>query len=172
MPPQLALFLCIIFIAYLFKRDSKQEYQPSRAVWIPTIWLLILGSRSVSQWLDIRTNRSVQDQLMEGSPLDAMVYALLIIGAFAVLRKRQVRLGDVIRNNPWLLLFFLYAGISAIWSDFPFVSFKRWIKGLGDPMMALVLLSDANPAKAIETVIKRCTYVLIPLSVVFIKYFP
>src|SRR5207245_6913867 len=59
-----------------------------------------------------------------------------------------------------------------LWSDFPFVASKRWIKGLGDPMMALILLGDREPAKAVETVIKRCAYVLIPLSIVFIKYYP
>ena len=38
--------------------------------------------------------------------------------------------------------------------------------------MVLVVLTDHYPAEAVKTLIKRCSYVLIPLSVVFIKYYP
>src|SRR5437867_6147864 len=172
MPPEVALFLASLFIAYLFARDYKQEPKISGAVWIPTMWLIILGSRPVSQWLNLSADYESPDQLLEGSPTDAAIYATLMFAAFIVLRKRQVSWGSVIRSNAWLSLFFLFGAVSIVWSDFPFVAFKRWIKGLGDPMMALVLLSDSAPGKATERVFKRCAYVLIPLSIVLIKYYP
>src|SRR5437867_890594 len=172
MPPPVALFLTSLFIAYLLARDYKQEPNISSAVWIPTLWLLILGSRPVTVWLGLGGGYESPDQLLEGSPVDAAVYAALMFAAFVVLWKRQVPWGSVIRSNAWLFVFFLFGALSIVWSDFPFVTFKRWIKGLGDPMMALVLLSDSAPGKATEKVFKRCAYFLIPLSVVFIKYYP
>ena len=172
MPPPLALLLAAIFITYLLRRDSQQTPSVSSAVWIPTIWLLILGSRSVSQWLGLGTPFQSPDQLLEGSPTDLAVYAGLIGAASVVLWRRRLSLSETIRNNPWLSLFLLYAGISILWSEFPFVSFKRWIKSFGDPLMALVLLTDPMPSRAIEAALKRCAYVLIPLSIVFIKYYP
>ncbi|NIR71117.1 O-antigen ligase family protein [candidate division KSB1 bacterium] len=59
-----------------------------------------------------------------------------------------------------------------MWSDFPFVSFKRWIKSIGILVMVLVVFSESDPVNAVKTVLRRCAYVLVPLSVVFIKYYP
>jgi O-antigen ligase len=39
-------------------------------------------------------------------------------------------------------------------------------------MIALIILTERESMKAVETVIKRCAYVLIPLSILFIKYYP
>ena len=88
-----------------------------------------------------------------------------------VLQKRRVRIGQLAKNNWWIILFFLYEGISFVWSDFPFISFKRWIKASGDFVMVFVLLSDPYPVRAITAAIKRSGYVLIPLSVLLIKYY-
>ncbi len=38
--------------------------------------------------------------------------------------------------------------------------------------MVVVVLSESNPVSAIKAFLLRCGYVLIPLSVVFVKYFP
>jgi O-antigen ligase len=38
--------------------------------------------------------------------------------------------------------------------------------------MALIILTDSDFIEALKSVIKRCAFVLVPLSVVFIKYFP
>src|SRR5713101_6808038 len=171
MPPSLALLLASLFIMCLFWRDSKQQPKVSSAVWIPCILMLILGSRPISQWLNPGTFQSTDD-LLEGSPTDGMVCLGLIAAGWLVLWRRQLPWRELFRNNVWLFLFFLYCALSVLWSDFPFVAFKRWIKGLGGPMMALILLSDRAPVEAVETLIKRCAYVLIPLSIVLIKYYP
>ena len=62
--------------------------------------------------------------------------------------------------------------ISAIWSDFPFISFKRWIRDLDNYLVVLVILSDAKPLEAARTVLRRLSYLLVPLSILLIKYFP
>ncbi len=89
-----------------------------------------------------------------------------------VLVGRHVVIGELVRNNRWLVAFFLYGLASILWSDFPFIAFKRWIKTLGHPVMALIILTDPDPANALRTVMKRCAYLLLPFSVLFIKYFP
>ena len=171
MPPVIALILTLLFIAYLFKREFQQPYAPSGAMLLPCLYMLILGSRSVSQWVHLGTPISGGD-IEEGSPLDRAVYFTLMIGGLIVLSKRQVSWSQVFRNNKWLFLFFLYCGISIFWSDFPFVGFKRWFKGVGDPIMMLIILTDREPIKAAQFMLKTCIYVLIPLSILFIKYYP
>lgn len=171
MPPALALVLTLLFIAYLFRREFRQEYRPSLALSIPCIYLLILGSRSVTQWVNLGVPISGGD-IEEGSPLDRTVFLTLIITGLVVLWNRRISWSKFFRNNIALTLFVLYCGISIVWSDFPFVAFKRWTKGFGDPIMVLIILTELEPMKAAQFVFKTCTYVLIPLSVLFIKYYP
>ena len=38
--------------------------------------------------------------------------------------------------------------------------------------MALIVLTDSEPVLAIKTLLRRATYVLIPTSLLVIKYFP
>ena len=99
-------------------------------------------------------------------------YFALIAAGFCVLIKRQVRLSEIVRNNGWLIAFLLYCFISIAWSDFPFVAFKRWIKILGHPIMALIVLTEPDPEEAVKRLMKRCAYVVVPVSILFIKYYP
>jgi exopolysaccharide production protein ExoQ len=94
------------------------------------------------------------------------------VAGYSVLRKRGVNLSTFARNNRWLIAFLVYCLISIVWSDFPLIAFKRWIKVLGHPIMVLVVLTDPNPVEAVKRLLKRIAYVLIPLSICFIKYFP
>jgi exopolysaccharide production protein ExoQ len=170
MSPRLALALTLLLIGYLLRRDSREEPRVSRAVWIPIIWLMINGSRQVSQWLGSGPTLSTQ-ALEEGSPIDQAVYGALICAGVCVLASRRVRVGEIVRNNLPVVLFLLYEGLSVLWSDVPLVTLRRWGKGLGDPVMVLVLWSDPFPVRAITAAIKRCAYVLVPLSVLFCKYY-
>ena len=172
MPPLLALSLATLFIIYLFWQDWRQRPRVSSAIWIPCVWMLILGSRGVSEWLNLGAPFESADDLLEGTPTNRLVFLGLIAASWIVLWRRHIPWRALFRTNVWLSVFFLYCGLSILWSEFPFVALKRWTKGLGDPMMALILLSEREPAKAVETVIKRCAYVLIPLSIIFIKYYP
>ncbi len=88
------------------------------------------------------------------------------------LKKRKVSWGVLISNNRWLFLFYLFFGLSVLWSDYPFVALKRWFKDLGNVVMVLVILTEINPIEAVRAVFVRCAYLLIPLSVLFIKFYP
>jgi O-antigen ligase len=173
MSPLLALFLTILFIFYLFKRDIGQQDDVSHALWLPWLWMMILGSRYVSEWLTLGYSMELSvDALEDGSPVDRIVFFILIAAALYVLWKRQIPWSLLLHNNVGLTLFICYCAVSILWSDFPFVAFKRLIKVLGHPLMALILLTERTPVKAVETVIQRCAYVLIPMSILFIKYYP
>jgi exopolysaccharide production protein ExoQ len=170
LPPIVALWLTFAFIFYLFRRESREKTNVSKALWIPLIWLLITGSRPVSQWLTLGSVGS--GSLEDGSPLDAAVFFTLIVAGYSVLRRRGVNLSTFARNNPWLMAFLIYSLLSIIWSDFPLVALKRWIKILGHPIMVLVVLTDPDPIEGVKKLFKRIAYVLVPLSICFVKYFP
>jgi O-antigen ligase len=131
---------------------------------------MIVGSRFVSQWINVASPIEITEGA-EGSPIDAAVFGALILGGSCVLIQRSVIAG-FIRKNPWLVVFMVYSLLSIAWSDFPTIALKRWIKTLGHPIMALIILTDPKPLNALRIVMKRCAFVLIPFSIMLIKYFP
>jgi exopolysaccharide production protein ExoQ len=174
MPPQLALLLTVAFIAVLFIRDFREKANVTGALWLPFFWVTICGggSRYFSQWLNMFGFHAGAISVEDGSPVDAVFNASLIFGGLLVLQRRRVSVSKFIRNNVWITIFLAYCLLAVAWSDYPFVSVKRWTKLLGDPVMALVLLTEPEPMEALTRTMKRCAYFLLPLSVMFIKYFP
>jgi O-antigen ligase len=69
-------------------------------------------------------------------------------------------------------VFLVYCALAITWSDFPFVAFKRWIKTLGQPIMVLIILTEPDRLEALRRVMKRTALLLMPLSILFIKYYP
>jgi O-antigen ligase len=171
MPPRLALGLACAFIAWLFAGEKKRGDAFAGALWVPLLWLLILGSRPVSLWFN--NGQTIDpDAYQEGSPFDRNVFLALILCGGFILSRRSIRWSELFKANRWLVVYFLYLGISVSWSDNSFVSFKRWFKDVGNLIMALVILTEQDPVRALRSVLVRAAYILIPLSVVLIKYFP
>src|SRR5207253_3237598 len=161
LPPIVALFLTVAFIVFLFRRDIREKPNVTGALWLPLIWMLLIGSRSPTQWLSV--GGFMQGAPMEeGNPLDAFVYFVLIAVGFCILNKRQVSLSEIFRNNGWLMAFLLYCFIAILWSDFPFIAFKRWIKILGHPVMVLILFTEPDLEEGMARLMKRCAYILVP----------
>jgi O-antigen ligase len=157
----------------LFWRDIREKPNITRAIWLPIVWMFLVASKPVSQWLNIfGLPGFAATSLEEGSSLDAAVFLALIALGVYVLGKRQVRLSEIIRDNAWLTVFVLYCFLAIFWSDLPFVSLKRWIKVLGHPVMVLIIFTEPEPQEALARLIKRCAYVLLPVSILWMKYFP
>jgi exopolysaccharide production protein ExoQ len=173
MPPTLALVLTLGFIAFLFWRDFRADPNVSRALWIPSLWMFIIASRPVSQWLAIVGLGSFgAASVEEGSSLDAFVYLTLMAVGVVVLNKRRVSLSQIIEENQWLSLFILFCFLAIFWSDFPLISAKRWIKILGHPIMALIILTERDVKETLVRVVRWNAYLLLPISILWIKYFP
>lgn len=177
MPPPLMAFVCIVGIVWLFVLEREKGPQPSKALWIPLAWLFINCSRPVSQWLAAfglggSSNAGMGQIYMEGSPLDGAFFSLLLLAGLIVLAHRSLKVFPFFSRMLPILVFFLYCGISILWSDFPFVAFKHWNKGIGDLVMVLVILTDPEPYIAFKRVLTRLATVLLPLSLLFSKYYP
>lgn len=172
MSPRLASLICFLCIFYLFWVDREKNEGVSRAVWIPLLWMFFAGSRFASQWLNLAPPEISAEGYSEGSPLDRNVFLGLILAGIWVLRQRRVNWSELLARNIWIGLFFLFAAISILWADDLVLSLKRWIKGLGNLVMALIIVTERRPDEALGLVLRRLAFFLLPLSVLFIKYYP
>jgi O-antigen ligase len=124
----------------------------------------------VSEWFGITpTGGNVQ---LQGSPLDAAVFAILEAVAIGVLVRRSRRARTLLLANVPILIYFFYCLVSVAWSYHPDVAFKRWIKAAGDLIMVLVVVTDREPLTALKRLISRVGFVLLPASLLLIKYYP
>jgi len=171
MPPTLALFLWLILLLALLRFDPAKVPGTSLALWVPLIWVFIAGSRLPSQWLGGQMG-AVAQVLEEGNPLDRTIFSLLILFAAGTLISRSFNWGGFFSRNFTLIALLSFALVSVLWSDFPFVAFKRWFRDLGNYFVILVVLSDPRPLDAVRTLLRRFCYLLIPLSILLVKYYP
>jgi len=167
----IATVVYVVGILGLFWLDRDPDSRTSKALWIPVAWLLIAGSRPVSMWLHMAPPTDQTDVYLEGSPVDRFLFTTLLAIGCWVLIMRGRRVTRLLSVNWPILLFFLYCALSAVWSDYPEVAFKRWIKALGDLVMVLIVLTDIDPSAAVKRFLARSGFVLIPLSVLLIKYY-
>jgi O-antigen ligase len=169
----IATIICALGIWQLFRLNREREVRTSTALWIPVFWLFIGASRNVGEWLHFSSGSvSNSDRYLEGNPLDrAMLSAVLVVGVIVLLSRGRL-VGILLRSNIPILLYFLYCGTSVLWSDFPDVSFKRWFRALGDVVMVLIVLSDPDWLAATRRLLARVGFVVLPVSVLFIRYFP
>lgn len=170
----ISLFICLSFIVWLFARDRTLRPMTSGSLWIALLWIVIIGTRFVSRWhgYEVEPDTDFSDALLEGNPLDRGIFLALIIAGAVVLLKRKPDWEKIFAANRWFFIFIIYCAVSILWSDYPFVSFKRWIKELGNVIMVLIILTETNPVQAIRAVFARYSYIVIPLSLVLIYFFP
>lgn len=175
-PSSVVTLIFFIGIAGLFWLDRDPDLHTSKALWLPLIWVLINGSRPVSMWLGLSAHVSgaeaYSDVYLEGSPIDRFVFLALVIAGLAVLFSRAYQVKPLLRENWPILLFFAYALSSMAWSGFAFVTFKHWIKGIGDVVMVLVFVTEPDLVAATRRLISRVGFLLLPLSMLFCREYP
>jgi exopolysaccharide production protein ExoQ len=171
MPPFLALMMWLVALIALLWFDPAKDPKTSPALLVPLIWMFFLASRLPMQWLGIQGVTADASTIEEGNPVDRTVLLVLILLAVGILISRSFRWSDFFVRNIALVAFITFALVSVLWSDFPLVSFKRWYRDLGNYFIVLVVLSDAHPLEAFGTLLRRLAYLLLPLSVLLVKYY-
>ncbi len=166
MPPPLALLLCTSFVYLLLRYDRKQAPEVSHASWLPTLWLFAISTKPVGVWFASDSGDESSSQL------DQIFLLGLIVAGCVVISWRQFDWRSALSAQPWLLVLMGYMLVSVVWSDIPFIALKRWVRQAVGLVMILVVLSEAAPRQTVECILRRMAYVLIPFSLLLIKYYP
>lgn len=170
MNPTFELVLCAVGIASLFFLDRDKTTRPSKALWLPVAWLWINSSRPVSEWLGTGMTSSAPG-LPATSSLDQAIAGSLMLLGVVVLRRRPEAIA-LLRASWPIVLYFSFALVSLSWSDYAEWGLKRWVRALGDVIMVLIIVTDAHPAAALRRVFSRLGFVLLPASILLVKYYP
>jgi exopolysaccharide production protein ExoQ len=173
MSPSLASLVYTLGIAGLFYLDRDKTIKTSKALWLPVLYLGIIGSRPLSVWLGISAPNGT-DVTMEGSPIDGAFFQILLVAAVCVLIRRgsQVTKFMTVSFPIPVLIYFVFCLLSVIWSDYSLVVLKKWIKSVEDLVMILVLVTDTQPVAALRRLFSRLGFILLPYSLLLIKYYP
>jgi O-antigen ligase len=167
----LGLVVLGLGVAWLLYRDGR-ERSVSPAAWIAVAWAVIYGSRPVTSWFSGVDHGVTPEGYDEGNPTEALFYFGLLLAGVLVLLRRRVRLSAIVQEHPWLMVFWLFWLASVVWSDYPLITLKRWVKDAGNLIVVLVILTEREPLQAVKAVFTRCAYLCIPLSVLLIRHFP
>lgn len=174
----IALIASLIFSGFLVAMDCRRRKKVSAGIWFPTLLLSIVASRPLSEWVS-GTSYSWERAVIGGmgndvsaNPLDTGFFILVMLGSLVLASARGTRWSVLLRANPAIVLFYLYFFLSVSWSGDPSGSLKRVIKDVGLLFVASVLFTESDPTEAIRAVYFRCASILLPLSVVFVKYYP
>lgn len=166
MPAPLALLGCLAFVLFLLRIEHKESKGVTLYLWVPTIWFLLVASRSLGMWFQVGG-----ETIEQGSILDQIVN--LALGGIAVvtLAKRQFVWSVALRQNRWLILLLAYMLVSTLWSEIAFVSFRRWCTYVIAILMVFSVQTEPNPRVAAEHILRRIVYICIPFSYLTIHYF-
>jgi exopolysaccharide production protein ExoQ len=172
-PPTLALLLGFALAAFCILRANREEGGFRLALLWPTLWYIICSSRPFGVWMN---QWGIQLPLIsdgggEGSAVDQFFYLSVTFLGWRALLGRSFSLAALFRENRWPALLLVLMAASIVWSDYPFTSFKRYVKVIGSFTMALVILTDERPYAALRTVLRNCLYVHLPFSIICVKYF-
>lgn len=161
-PPKIALWGCWAVALYLLWSDTKSRKDISRTLWLPTLWMMRCASRGVDYWLGGGTDTG---------RIDPLCIAIMLIAGFSVLSKRRCNWSGIFAHNSGLFFFYGYLMLSTLWVDDLENPLIKIFRPLGDFVMALVVATEKNPREAIVTMFRRCCFLLIPMSIVLIRYY-
>jgi exopolysaccharide production protein ExoQ len=171
MPPFLALALGLGLIAYAYAQDKERRTGLSPALILPFLWYLTCATRPFGVWLGNWGIPFGTGEGDEGGAIDGYYYLTLTIAGIAILLRRRFSLGRTLSQVPWLGGLLIFMAVSVLWSDYTFISFKRYIKVIGCSAMMLVVLTERQPFAAFSALLRYALYVHLPLSIICNKYF-
>ena len=179
---QLASLLTVAFIIYGLSQDYRQGRSFSPGMWISLAWIAISATRPLIYWLHpnlfvgfsqrIAWEQQHNIEIAQGNPLDRNIVIILMVLGLVVLLRRRPQFRLKLANNGWLIAFFAYCLISVLWSEFPGIVFKKWIRFIGDVVVVLLILTEVRSEEGFYRIMRWMAIVCLPLSALFAKFYP
>ncbi len=106
------------------------------------------------------------------NPINQIVDSLIPFISILCLVPQRKKLFSLIRQEKYLTLFLVWCLATILWSDFPFNSFKLWVRLIGSTTVILALfLNVKSPDEALKY-LKTALVFYIPISFLAIAFVP
>jgi exopolysaccharide production protein ExoQ len=172
-PPSLVLLACTVFVFFLLRVERQASRDVSMAVWIPTLWVMIAATgRPLETWFTGGQPIFEAVNNESGNSINRWTLSSLAAVAIVIIVARRFNWSGAMRRQGWLIVLLLYMLLSTLWSDITIIAMKRLVREFVAVVMAFLIMSEVNPLQALASLLRRCGYVLLPFSVVLIKYYP
>jgi exopolysaccharide production protein ExoQ len=153
----------------MLAREVRRRPFLSKALWVPSIFAMVIASRPISGWF---SGTATSNAATNADLLDEAFFVLAIIASFVITSRRKVNWGKFLIANVPLMLLYLYFMFSVFWSPDPLWSGRRILKDFALLVVVAAIRSEREPSEAVRAVFFRVACVLIPLSLLFDRYFP
>ncbi|MCG7851182.1 MAG: O-antigen ligase family protein [Methanosarcinaceae archaeon] len=168
------LVIALSFIVILFRQDQREWPQFSYALWIPLVWLVSQTTRIIEILFPLSGFSGVSgvpsiEGSSGGNPISRMISISLILLGIVVIFKRKSTFSALVRANRGIFILYAYVLLTIVWSDYPEVSLKRYIRICGSLLIAIIVASEEDHHKALEHVFRRYVVICLTLSLFFIK---
>jgi exopolysaccharide production protein ExoQ len=105
-------------------------------------------------------------------PVKQVVLSSLYIVSFLSLLPRKSQAIDLIKKEKFLGVFLLWSLLTVAWSEYPFMSFKRWLQTAGVVMILVSALLHIESEDRVWNYVRSILIVYLPLSLLSVLLIP
>lgn len=149
------------------------RYHFNIAVWAAVLYLIVTTTSILSFWQEDIIGDALYEQNFAQSNMivSSIGIAVTLLLVHQLLKKKKTAL-RILRLSWPLVLVLIFSLISCLWSEVPFMAFRRFIKVLIMVICVLTLLSENDSGASLKRAIFIYITVTILISLVFILFFP
>lgn len=112
------------------------------------------------------------EDIEASNPLNQLIYSTLYFISLVSLYGKRKQVYAFIKKEKYLGLFFLWCLASILWSDFLFVSFKRWLQIIGPAIVILAAFLHMDSLDEALGYLKSVFMIYLPMSMLAILLVP
>ena len=158
-------------MAYL--QSTSAEKSPLIIAYLAkTSFLIYLFFAFFTTSLPFQENPDYVEDVATSSLFNQLLYCCLYAFSSISLFSKKNLIIKFIKTEKFLTLFILWSFLTVFWSDYPFISFKRWLQILGPTIIFLSVMLHLRSADEAMQYFKAILFIYLPLSLLSIIFIP
>lgn len=152
----------------IISEKKKNRFMP---VFARTVFIVFFAFMFVGNSIPFAERAKNTDEIITSNIVNQIAFPLFFIASLVLLIPKFKQTVSILHKEKLFTLFLLWGLATILWSNYPFVSFKRWFQVV---IPVLITISSALYIKDQEELFRLLKYVLFPyllisvLSVIFV----
>jgi exopolysaccharide production protein ExoQ len=146
-----------------FLGEPDLRYDQIWAIGLTVFYLILTTTRAFDFWKGNSVAEAYANS-WKGNILISLLGNLVLLITIPFLIKRYQRVKEKLVQNWPLIILFGYTLISCIWSEYPDIAFRRWVKIFIYFLLLINVISLPNPVKLLRKTFLFYIYIVAALS--------